>query len=272
MTAPTTTQDATPLVLEDLIPREPRGRLVGMGNLVRRELATWGRTRRWWTHLAIWLVVLNLVAMAILLDTTTSEAASRAEAVETFVLMLATAVGIGVVVTVQGAIVGEREMGTAAWIISKPVARRSLVLAKFAAHAAGFLAVAVAVPTLVFVVQTRVILTDPPALVPLLLGVAVACLSILYYLALSLALGTIFSGRGPVAGIGMAMLLGGLFLRGLLPPGPLHATPWPVGDVGASIALGTPLEPFWWVSLVTVVLTTIGWLGLAVRRFEREEL
>ena len=65
--------------------------------------------------------------------------------------MGATAIGIGVIVTVQGAIVGEKELGTAAWVISKPVSRASFIVAKLVGHGVGFLVTALVVPAVVFV-------------------------------------------------------------------------------------------------------------------------
>ena len=41
---------------------------------------------------------------------------------------------IAVVAKTQGAIIGEKQLGTAAWVLSKPASRRAFVLAKLRAQ------------------------------------------------------------------------------------------------------------------------------------------
>jgi len=49
------------------------------------------------------------------------------------------------VVTIQGTIIGEKDQGTAAWMMSKPVSRTSFIMSKIVAHTFGFLITAVLV-------------------------------------------------------------------------------------------------------------------------------
>jgi hypothetical protein len=84
-------------------------------------------------------------------------------------------------------------------------------------------------------------------------------------------LGTFFSSRGPVAGIGIAVALGGMLLKGLVPRPVLMVTPWPFDDLSGALAGGLPLPENWYVPL----LATGGWivvlLAVALWRFNREE-
>lgn len=255
----------------DLVLAPPAGPLSGIGNLVRKELGSWWRTRMWWVQLILWLLLLSGVSTVAMLDPSLTDDAALTEAVQTFLLAGATAVGIAVVVTVQGAIVGEVELGTAAWVMSKPVSRAAFVLSKMAGHAVGFAVTALVVPAVVFAITVNAVLPRGVSPGAFGIGVAVVALALLFYLALTLALGTLFAGRGPVAGIGIALLLIGLFLKGMLPAVLVYATPWLLGDVAVSIALGQPLDPMWWVPVVATSIATVALVAVAVWRFGHEE-
>ncbi len=239
----------------------------GFRNLLRKELGQWWSTRQWWIQLLAWVVILNGVAALIMLDS----GSTASEAVQTFLLMGAFVIGVGVVLTVQGAIVGERDSGTAAWVMSKPVSPSAFILAKMVAHSLGFLVTAILVPSLLFAVEAQVLLSVPISYGSFALGVLVVALAILFYVALTLALGTIFQGRGPVAGIGVGLLLTGQFFSGMLPLPLVIVTPWLLGDVASSIALGTELEFHGTVPVLATATTTAALLLLALWRFSREE-
>jgi ABC-2 type transport system permease protein len=259
---------ALPLIRVDRI-----GPLAGMRNLLRKELGQWWRTRLWWIQVLIWVVLLNGVTTAVMLTEPTVAADDLMRAVTgAFLQIGVTAIGIGVVLTVQGAIVGERELGTAAWVMSKPASRSAFVLAKLIGHAVGFVVTAIAVPAVVFTAEVSILLSQTPPRQPFMAGVGVVTLAVVFYLALTLALGTLFDGQGPVAGVGVVMVLAGVFFKGLLPPVIVYATPWLLGDIAGSIAVGDPLDPNWLVPLVTTALATVALTIVAVWRFGREEL
>jgi len=239
----------------------------GFGNLLRKELGQWWGTRLWWLQILTWVVILNGVTAIIMLDA----AEGIDEAIKNFLLMGAGAIGIGVVLTVQGSIVGEKESGTAAWVMSKPVSPSAFVLAKLIAHTVGFLVTAVLVPSFVFGIQAASLTSSPIAYGPFALAVLVMALAVVFYVALTLALGTIFDGRGPIAGIGVGLLLAGLFFKGMLPLPFVLVTPWLLGDVASGIALGSSLEFNGAIPVVATAVTTSVLILTALWRFAREE-
>jgi ABC-2 type transport system permease protein len=254
-----------------LVPTAPRGWLGGFGNLLRKELGQWFGTRVWWVHTAVWLVVLNgIVAIAGLDPELAAEELVR-QSVQAFLTLATTAVAIGAVVTVQGSVVGEKDLGTAAWVISKPVARASFIVAKLVAHTTGFLVTAILVPTAVFAVEAAVLLPQSLDYGPLLASLTLVVLSLVFYVALTLALGTLFAGRGPVAGIGIGLILTGTFLDGILPEALVLATPWRLGDVAGSLALDLPIGFDWYLPVVATAAFTVVFVAVAVWRFGREE-
>jgi ABC-2 type transport system permease protein len=266
-TAATAHQDSPPL-----IPVRATGWRGGLRNLLRKEMGQWWATRMWWVQTLLWVLLLNGITTAVMLDTggmTDDEVLQ--ETVQTFLLMAATAVGIGVVLTIQGAVVGEKELGTAAWVMSKPASRASFVLAKLIAYSVGFLTTAILIPSIVFLVEARYLMSASIDYEAFGIGVAIVALSVVFYVILTIALGTIFKGRGPVAGIGVGFILAGQFFKGMLPLPLVMATPWLLGDVASSFAIGTQPDFNRTTPIVATVIASIVLAGLALWRFEREE-
>jgi ABC-2 type transport system permease protein len=252
-----------------------RGWRRGFANLLRKELGQWWGTRRWWVQLLIWLVLLNGITTIAMLEDPAASGFTPAEQVQetvsTFFLMGALVTAIGVITTLQGAIVGERQLGTAAWVMSKPAARPAFILAKAVAHAIGFALTAAVVPALVFAVEAQLLMSTALAPVPFLAGVTLLVLGQLFYLTLTLLLGTIFASRGPIAGIGLAVVLGGLFFKGMLPPAVVLILPWLLPDLGGAITLGAPLPANWFVPVIATGCAIVATSAVAVWRFGREE-
>jgi len=84
--------------------------------------------------------------------------------------------------------------------MSKPASRSAFVLAKLLAHAGAFVVLAVGVPAIVFCTQSLAAGWGMPPLAPFVGGVALLTLHLLFYLALTVMLGTVLSSRGPIVG------------------------------------------------------------------------
>lgn len=247
------------------------GLLGGFGNLLRKELGQWWGTPMWWIQTLIWVGILNGVSTIVMLTEGTTPPELLQEAVQTFLPMAVGAVAIGTVITVQGAIVGEKELGTAAWVMSKPASRYAFILAKIVAYTVGFWVTALIIPSTLFVITTGLIVGTPPAIQPFLLGVGIAALSLLFYLMLTLMLGALYSSRGPVAGISIAFVMSGLLLKGMIPMPILMVTPWLLGDLSGGLALGMDLPPNWYVPIVATAIWIVLFTAVALWRFNREE-
>jgi len=254
-----------------LVPVHTTGWRVGLGNLVRKELGQWWATRMWWVQTLIWVVLLNGVATVIMLQAGMPPEELVTEAVQTFLLMGAMTIGIGVVLTIQGAVVGEKELGTAAWVMSKPASRASFVVAKLIGYSVGFLATALLIPSLIFVVQAQLILPVSLDYGQFALAVAIVALSVLFYVVLTIALGCMFKGRGPVAGLGIGLVLVGQFFKGMIPLPLVMATPWLLGDVATSYALASPPDFNRMVPIIVTAAAAVALVCVAIWRFQREE-
>lgn len=256
----------------EMVPVTATGWRLGFANLLRKELGVWGGSSLWWIQTLIWLFMLDFTTAMTIRDTggrTRDELLS--EATLAFLQVGAAAIPIGIVLTLMGVIVREKDLGTAAWVLSKPVSRTAFVLSKFVAHLIGFLTAAVLIPAAVFLVMTRLMLSEWVDPGPFAVGLGVLCLSLLFYVALTLALGTFARSQGLVAGVGITFILLGQVFKGMLPLPVVIVTPWLIGDAAASF---TSNEQVGFDSTVMLLAVTVEGLVLgavALWRFAREE-
>jgi ABC-2 type transport system permease protein len=183
---------------------------------------------------------------------------------------------IGAMVVMQAAVVGEKRSGTAAWVLSKPATRAAFIVAKLGGNAAGFLVASTLVPGLVAFAELSLLV--PATLDPGRFAAAIGVLMVhqLFYLALTLMLGTVFNGWGPVIAIPIAFSMAQQTLLGLV-PGLLPVLPWtlfaPLGNAqpsitGALILGGTPAS---WLPLPAACVLAAVFVAIALWRFSREE-
>jgi len=238
----------------------------GFANLLRHENAIWWRSRRWWISVLIWFVLIN----GVLFGTLSSPSMGNMEALATFAAVAGFFTGIGAIVTKQGVIIDEKKSGTAAWIASKPVSRSAFILAKLVANVVAMFVITLVIQGAVAYLQFAAN-GGTPALVPFVFGLALVGLNLLFFLTLTLMLGTLFNERAAVIAIPLGVLFGGQFLMGFL--GSLsELLPWylVMGPALSSEAmLGQPL------STTTPILATVVWIvifiSVAIWRFKREE-
>jgi ABC-2 type transport system permease protein len=274
MTTPTKSAVNQDLILaarKGLIPVRESARLGGFGNMLRKELGQWWGTRSWLVQTVIWVLILNGISTIVALTESLPPEQRLVEVVQTFLPMAVGLVGIGTVITAQGAVVGEKQLGTAAWVISKPASRSAFILAKIIAYAMGFWTTSIIIPSIIFFMTVRALIPVPLALMPFLAGVGIAAISQLFYLTLTIMLGTFYNSRGPIAGIGIGFIMTGLLLKSLIPFQVLIATPWPMPDVAGGLAVGAELPPIWPIPIVATAILTLAMVVLALWRFGREE-
>ena len=263
--------------ISPLQPVTNRGPLRGFGNLFGHEMRLWWGTRKWLIHLLIWVAPLNSLIALVTYDlvqnaTGQSPQQALAEVSEVFMVILTLGSAIGVIASVQGAIIGEKQLGTAAWLLSKPMARPAFILAKLVAHTLSFLALAIILPALVFAGQMLWLWQLPLAWAPFLAALSVTTLHLLFYLTLVILLGTLFNDRGPVAGVSLAILLGGLVLTQFLPMELLSPTPVLLVQAASALATGQSLpQPVAAIAITATAVWTVLFIGFALWRFAREE-
>jgi ABC-2 type transport system permease protein len=239
--------------------------------MLRKELGQWWGTRTWWVQTLIWVSILNGISTIVMLTDSLPPNALLQSVVQTFLPMSVGFIGIGTVITVQGAIVGEKQLGTAAWVMSKPASRAAFILAKTLAYAIGYFVTAILIPSTIFFFTVSALIPVPLPLIPFLYGMGIVILGQLFYLTLTLMLGAFFNSRGPIAGIGIGFFMAGLLLKSFIPPQVLIVTPWPLPDVAAGLALGSELPSIWPAPVAATAIWIVVMTIAALWRFEREE-
>ena len=250
--------------------------LSGFRNLVGKENGEWTTGLSLVAHLVIWMLIVALVSVAVAFvrgEIGASESPKEindAGALMFFVLGTVASV-IAVVAKTQGAIIGEKQLGTAAWVLSKPASRRAFVLAKLAVHFRWLLTVTLLLPAVVFYVLLTAVSTAPPPPLAFLAGVGILALGLLFYLSLSLLLGTVFESRGALAGCVFGFMVAG-FLVANYATWLTAAFPWLFFQFGYDLVkLGEiPLHGI--LAIPATALWSVLFIFLALRRFERAEL
>jgi len=256
-----------------LVASQSAGSLTGFGNLLDKEMASWWRTRRWLVHLVLWLAVIGgfLLLISVSEGRQANPANQIAETMEVFFQVGGFFGLIGAVLVTQGAIVGERTSGTAAWVLTKPTTRRSFVLSKLVAITFTFLLLSVVVPAIAALTICQVFWHGIPNLVHFSEALAILALHQTFYIALTLMLGTLFGSRGPVGGVSLGFWVAGAIMPNFVPIWVTLATPWLLAKGAASIAVWKPVGfPIWIPVLATSLLGVIA-VVVALWRFEREE-
>lgn len=248
----------------------------GFTNLLNKEYALWWKTRTWWIQSLIWLLILNGLVAIILwgtllgAGTSPSPVLGYSEGLPFYLNFKGIFVAIGVIIISQGIIIGEKQSGTAEWVLSNPVSRAAFILSKLTANATGILITMVLLQDLVAYLQFSFHGGRLLPLLPYFSAMSVQSLHLFYYLALTLMLGTFFNARGAVIGISFAHLFG-LPLLWTVAPGLVRLLPTSLPDLSLLVALEQPLAPDWYIPVLVTLALSLGYILVAIWRFEREE-
>jgi ABC-2 type transport system permease protein len=263
----------------DFVAVTSAGWRTGLSNLFRAEMRGWWKTRTWWIQSLIWILAVDGLLLAII-------TADAGEGLMEYLLLYGIFGGfftaIGVIIIMQGAVVGEKVTGTAAWVLSKPVSRSAFILSKLTGNTIGIGLTAIVFPGVIAYLLFTFVAGLTLNFGNFLAGLGVLLLFNLFWLSLTLMLGAFFSRRGAVIGIPLALVLGQQFFTGMLmqlseqtikflpfalvmpdmiPPGP---------SIAAQVIQGLNLPT------LMPIYSTVVWIALfiflGVWRFNREEL
>lgn len=263
----------------------------GFSNLFQASSAGFWRTKKWIIQPLIWLIILNAVLIKIwstpadiipeLLASYKSGFSMEllvqsqlGTALMNFFLFTAVLPAIAAIIAGQDALIGERQSGTAAWVLSKPVTRAAFILSKMAASTIGLFFTGVLIPGVAAYIQLS--MWSKAAWPQGFFGaMGLVFLNAFFYLTLTYMLGAIFSNRGIVLGISLAMAIGGpLFLYSV--PVLNQITPWtilmPLGggmSPGLAMTFGLPPEPI--LPIIGTVVLCLVFIAVTLLRFRAEE-
>jgi ABC-2 type transport system permease protein len=279
-----------------LIAVNDRGWLKGFLNLLGKENHQWWGTWQWLVQALIWLAIVNgILAAAVLISPKVQAAQEKIQAQQqvdgspktapapplaqtalmVFFIISAVAPTVGVVILGQDAIIQERQSGTAAWVLSKPVSRAAFVLSKLSADSTGILVTMVLIQGLVAALIYQAAVGQSLPFLGFVVSLGLLYLLLLFYLALTFMLGSLFHSRGPVIGIPMVLIFAPTMVG--IPSWMGKFMPWNLlMDLGAkqpslaiALANGRPLPTV--TPIVGTVAMIILFIVVALWRFHREE-
>jgi len=242
---------------------------MGFPNLLHNENLEWWGARRWLKQACLWLLILNgMVALVMfvtpaVMQVTQDDSAGAMDpismGIQAFLQIGATALAIGTVILVQGEVVGERQTGITAWILSKPVSRPAYFLSKVVTHSIGMFVIMIGFQSAVAYGLLWLANGGPLPLQPFLIGVGGLTLHTFFYLTLTLAMGVFAKTRSQVLGVAMGSLFGGMILSSIIHQIGL-ITPWSLPNILPALAMGIEI-PFT-TALLPILMTAIWSIGL----------
>jgi ABC-2 type transport system permease protein len=177
---------------------------------------------------------------------------------------------IGMIILAQDEIIQEKQTGTAAWVLTKPVSRSAFVLSKLLSNLTGGLIFIAGLTGVVAYMEIYLVSSQTLPLLPFLLGIGIVLLTLLFYLTLVIMLGTIFEERGAVLGIAVGVLLGGL-IASQFTPLVSYFLPVKMPDIALALMQGQPLPVIAISQLVTAGVWSVLFTIVALWRFNHEE-
>src|SRR5574339_71155 len=197
-----------------------RGWRRGLGNLVRGEYSAWFRSSRWWKQLLVWLAIINGM-MGIMLIATV-EAAQDGNDGPPLLFMYGIFGGMfvafGVMIIMQRVLVREKQAGTAAWVLSKPVTRTAFVVSRLIVNTIAILLTSVIVPGVILYFSLG-LFSNLGWLSPLGFAAALLMVSLhtFYWIALVLMMGTLVESSAAAIAVPMALFFTFWMGTGLVP-------------------------------------------------------
>jgi ABC-2 type transport system permease protein len=250
-----------------------RGWTRGLSTMLRSGLSRWFKTRMWWTQCLIWGGMVGGILAMLAFN---PQAPTDEELLMLFSVFAGLFPAVGVIIIMQDALVGEKQEGTAAWVLSKPLTRPSFVISKIVSNSVGILLTMILVPG---ILAYLILSIHGAYLNPLGFFEAMGIIFInhFYFLALTLMLGTFFNNRGPVIGIPLAILFLQQNLIGFL-PALGYIFPWtlvvPIGNGTSlvySLMAGATIPKDLIITLGVILGEIILFVLLGLWRFNREE-
>jgi ABC-type transport system involved in multi-copper enzyme maturation permease subunit len=236
--------------------------LLGFRTVLRKELNEWARSPKPYIVAGLSILYAAVTTLSPLIARAIGEAAAIDLPTDPTTTVLTNwggqSLALIAIVATMALLSGERERGTLAWSLTKPVSPTSILAAKFVAATAAFSVAAFLVPLILSVG----IATVAYGAMPDLTVVAPFALLFLtfpaFYVALTLGLGAVIRSTAGVAGAAFAVMFAPMILGGFLPI-VVALSPTSIGVWARAFAMGEPvpwMTPAAWV--VSMVLIAVG--------------
>ncbi|MFW9993996.1 MAG: ABC transporter permease [Candidatus Odinarchaeota archaeon] len=245
----------------------------GFNNLFRAELSNWFKKKAFLARLLLFCAFTNGMALLLWLQAPGVEA----EAILVFGIFAGLVSSIGIAVITQESIAGEIKSGAASWILSKPITRESYILAKWLANSIGAIVTMIIGPASVFYALYFLFTGELLHLMMFPAVITVLTINVLFFLSLTLMMGSFQRNTSVVIGIPVAFYVAeqilcnfSSFLVVIFPWGLTN----PLADGSPSIVVSfiTGSQPFSMLPVIVTSLCIIVFLFLTVKIMQKQEI
>jgi ABC-2 type transport system permease protein len=248
----------------------------GFKSIYQRELGAFFRIRSWTVQLAIWLAL--LVALPtwglLFLSSQIKVNGSGIGILKYFLSGFGSSmIVIGVILLAQGLIIDEKSTKTLSWVFSKPLSATGFILGKFVASAVFIATIIIGGPGLVALITAKIIGLSPTvSTLGYLAGLGILYLTVLFFLAMSIMMGTIFKNPRAVTGFSLLVMFAGSFmpfneqLRKIEP-----YTVWGLSGQSYDVFLGSNIQNTIWFAILSTVVLAAVFLMIAIWRIGKYE-
>ncbi len=245
----------------------------GFTNLFHTELSRWFKGKVFLARLLLWCGLSN--GMAILIWLQAPNVGS--EAILVFGIFAGLTSSIGITIIMQESIAGEIKSGAASWILSKPITRESYILAKWIGNSIGATISMIIAPTFVFYIMFFLFTGEMLNLEMFVAVVAVLSLNMLFFLSLTLMMGSFQRNSSIVIGVPIGIYLlqqilvnFSSFLTDIAPWGLTNPLNDGTPSIVVSFMLGIP--PFSILPVIGTALYIIILVLLTIKIMQNQEI
>ncbi|MBD3196454.1 MAG: ABC transporter permease subunit [Candidatus Lokiarchaeota archaeon] len=254
---------------EQLVPIKSKWN--GFLNILFIELNDWWKGSDWLVMTLIWIGIGNGITALTALGAPDIDLPTM---INIFFLFLGFFPPIATILVMQDSIVGEKRSGTISWLLSKPVSRRSFILAKWLGNSINLLTCIVLIPCIIGYLEFFLLTGELLSLSNYLAGIGIVTINQLFFIGLTLYLGTVMETPGGVAALPMIFNFAQQFLQSI--PYAIYVLPMSLilNQTGNSIVVSIILNqtPFTLIPILTTSLFVILFLLLAIWKFENTDL
>lgn len=262
--------------------KKDQGWKLGLKNMLSHENAKWWKSQQWWVQAMVWGILINglLVMLLFLMPAIAatfdgvqqSELANLPDGISAFFSFAGFALPIGSIITIQGSITQEKELGTMEWILSKPISKTAYLLAKMISQTIGILFSLVVFQSALAFLIISIKSTSNISIVPFLFGTLILAMDLLFYITLTFMLEVISKSRSLVMGISLGCALGGAIIVNLFPFLGL-VTPFALPGLMGAVANNLVPSNFpLWAPLVGTSISSLIFLLISIRQINRLEI
>ncbi len=239
-------------------------------NLLSVELGGWWKSKTWIWMTLLWVGIVNGVPALTFLG---AEDLDPPALLFLYGLFNGLFPPIAVILILQDSIVGEKRSGTAEWVLSKPVSRKSFIFAKWVGNSLNIFITMAFFPGIIAFFEISLFTGIQFSFLSFLAAISLLGLNLIFFISFTLMLGTFKSSPGAVAAIPMIFNFSQQFLLNIPFVGFFLPISIYLNQPGNPLIVSIILEEQI-TSILPVIITgilTILFLVIAFWRFEKEE-